>query len=147
FRHTKIICTLGPSSDTSQAIARLAAAGMNIARLNMSHGDHRSHLMVIRRIKSLNKKLNHPVSILVDLQGPEIRTGERSEVLHLEVGQSISITVMPEDDPEEHTVYVNYHNLVDDLKVGDKVTVDNGMINLEVLEKEETRLRCRVLDG
>jgi pyruvate kinase len=147
FRHTKIICTLGPSSDTSQVIAQLAAAGMNIARLNMSHGDHRSHLMAIRRIKSLNKKLNHPVSILVDLQGPEIRTGERTEVLHLEVGQSVSVTVMPVDDPEEHTVYVNYHNLVDDLKVGDKVTVDNGMINLEVLDKEETRLRCRVLDG
>lgn len=147
FRHTKIICTLGPSSESSQTIAKLASAGMNIARLNMSHGDHKSHLMLMRRIKSLNKKLNHPVSILVDLQGPEIRTGERSEVLHLDVGQTVSITVMPMDDPEEHTVYVSYLNLVDDVKVGDKVTVDNGMINLEVLSKDDARLQCRVLDG
>jgi pyruvate kinase len=147
FRLTKIICTLGPSSDSSEMIAQLAKAGMNIARLNMSHGDHKSHLMVMRRIKSLNKSLNHPVSILIDLQGPEIRTGERSTALHLAPGQLVSITVMPEDDPEEHTVYVNYRNLVDDLDVGAKLTVDNGMINLEVLAKEETRLRCRVLDG
>jgi pyruvate kinase len=147
FRHTKIVCTLGPASDSSAVIAQLATAGMNIARLNMSHGDHKSHLMVMRRIKSLNTKLNHPVSILVDLQGPEIRTGERGEPLHLAVGQTVSITVMPEDDPEEHTVYVNYKNLVDDLKVGDKLTVDNGMINLEVLDKDAARLRCRVLDG
>lgn len=147
FRHTKIVCTIGPASDSSAAIVQLAKAGMNIARLNMSHGDHKSHLMVMRRIKSLNTKLNHPVSILVDLQGPEIRTGERDKVLHLAVGQTVSITVAPEADPEEHTVYVNYRNLVDDLKVGDRVTVDNGLINLEVLEKEAIRLRCRVLDG
>ena len=147
FRHTKIVCTLGPSSSSSDAIAELAKAGMNVARLNFSHGDHKSHLMVMRRIKSLNKSLNHPVSILVDLQGPEIRTGERAKVLQLHPGQTLSITVMPEDDPEEHSVFVNYKSLVDDLKVGDKVTVDNGMINLEVLAKEEFRLRCRVLDG
>ena len=147
FRHTKIVCTLGPASDSSSAIAQLANAGMNIARLNMSHGNHRSHQMVVNRIKSLNKKLNHPVSILVDLQGPEIRTGERARTLHLEVGQTVSITVTPEDDPEEHTVYVNYHNLVDDLRVGDKLTVDNGLINLQVLEKHAARLSCRVLDG
>ena len=147
FRHTKIVCTLGPASDSSQAIGQLATAGMNIARLNMSHGDHRSHLMVLRRIKSLNTRLNHPISILVDLQGPEIRTGERMDALHLEVGQKVSITVMPEDDPEEHTVYVNYKSIVDDVVVGDKVTVDNGMINLEVLEKAEGRLRCKVIDG
>jgi len=120
---------------------------MNIARLNMSHGDHASHLMVMRRIKSLNKKLNHPIAILMDLQGPEIRTGELDESLHLEVGQSFSFTVLPDSDPEEHSVFVNYADLVNDLKIGDRVTVDNGLINLEVLEKDHGRLTCRVLDG
>ncbi len=147
FRHTKIICTLGPASSSSRVIGQLARTGMNIARLNMSHGDHKSHLMAIRRIKSLNTKLNHPISILLDLQGPEIRTGELKESLHLKPGEVMSFTVLPDEDPEERSVFVNYSALVDDLKVGDKVTVDNGLINLEVLESEHGRLRCRVLDG
>ncbi len=120
---------------------------MNVARLNMSHGNRDSHLMTMRRIKSLNKKLKYPVSILMDLQGPEIRTGEVADTLHLEVGQIFSFTVMPGQDPEEHTVYVNYESLVTDLKVGDNVTLDNGLINLEVLEKSDVKLKCRVIDG
>jgi pyruvate kinase len=147
FRHTKIICTLGPASDSSDRIAQLAGAGMNIARLNMSHGSRDSHLMVIRRIKGLNKKLNHPVSILLDLQGPEIRTGELTQSLDLHVGDVFSLTVVPGQDLEEHSVFVNYQELVDHLKVGDKVTVDNGLINLDVLEVSHSHLRCRVIDG
>src|SRR5580765_4632373 len=83
FRHTKIICTIGPACDTSHTLKRMASAGMNVARLNFSHGDHESHLMAVRRIKSLNQKLNHPISILVDLQGPEIRTGELHNAIEL----------------------------------------------------------------
>jgi pyruvate kinase len=147
FRHTKIICTLGPASDSSTAIAELAGAGMNLARLNMSHGDHDSHVMVVRRIKSLNKKLNHPVSILMDLQGPEIRTGEIQDKLDLKVGDVFSFTVVPDANLEEQSVHVNYENLVGDLKVGNRVTVDNGLINLDVLEVSAHRLRCRVVDG
>lgn len=147
FRHTKIVCTMGPASDSSKMIEELATAGMNIARLNMSHGNHASALMTMRRIKSLNKKLNHPVAILMDLQGPEIRTGEVEDKLHLEVGQIFNFTVLPDADPEEHTVYVNYESLVTDLEAGDRVTVDNGLINLEVVETSEVTLRCRVVDG
>src|ERR1700733_11710519 len=94
FRLTKIVCTLGPASASSDMIAKLATAGMNVARLNMSHGDHASHLMSIRRIRSLNRTLNHPVAILLDLKGPEIRTGERREHLHLAVGEVYTVTVM-----------------------------------------------------
>ncbi len=147
FRHTKILCTLGPASDTSSAIDGLAKAGMNIARLNMSHGDHESHLMVIRRIKSLNTKLNHPISILLDLQGPEIRTGVISESLDLKVGETITLTVSPSVDPEIKSVQVNYDDLVTDLHPGDRVTVDNGLINLEVLRIKDRQLECLVLDG
>lgn len=147
FRHTKIICTLGPASATSQMIKHMAQAGMNVARLNMSHGDLDSHLMSVRRIKSLNQKLNHPISTLVDLRGPEIRTGEIKDTLDLAVGEIISLTVSPAEDPEEKSVHVEYASLVRDLKLGDKVTVDNGLINLEVLEVKEHKLKCRVLDG
>ncbi len=147
FRHTKIICTLGPASESSEQIEAMAKAGMNLARLNMSHGNHDSHLMAIRRIKSLNRKLNHPVSLLMDLQGPEIRTGEVGQSLDLRVGEKISLSVSPEEDPEQKSVHINYKDLVDHLSPGDKVTVDNGLINLEVLEIKGRNLDCLVLDG
>ncbi|MCB1173097.1 MAG: pyruvate kinase, partial [Leptospiraceae bacterium] len=146
FRQTKIVCTIGPATESSEVIGQLARAGMNVARLNMSHGDHKSHLKVIRRIKNLNKKLNHPVAILMDLQGPEIRTGELKENLNLGVGEIFYVTVAP-DDTEERSVHVNYEHLINDLKIGDRITVDSGLINLEVLEQHEHRLRCRVLEG
>lgn len=147
FRRTKIIATVGPASAASETLGRMAKAGMNLARLNMSHGNQAGHLEVIKRIKNLNKKMNHPISILMDLQGPEIRTGELKENLNLKVGEIVSITVTPDEDPEEKSVHVNYQDMITDLKPGQRVTVDNGLINLEVLEANERRLRCRVLEG
>jgi pyruvate kinase len=147
FRHTKIVCTIGPASDSSRMIQKLATAGMNIARINMSHGTHKSALMIVRRIQSLNRSLNHPVSILLDTMGPEIRTGEIPANIDLKVGEIFSFTVLTGENPEEKSVHVNYADLVKDLKVGNKVTVDNGLINLEVLDISEGKLRCRVLDG
>ena len=120
---------------------------MNVARINMSHGTHKSALMIVRRIQSLNRSLNHPVSILLDTMGPEIRTGEIATNIDLKVGEIFSFTVLTNENPEEKSVHVNYADLVKDLKVGNKVTVDNGLINLEVLDISEGRLRCRVLDG
>ena len=147
FRQTKIVCTLGPASSTPEQIEQLAAAGMNIARLNMSHGDHASHLQVIRVVQKLNERLHHPVALLLDLQGPAIRTGDRLGQLSLEVGQEFHVTVGPTENPEERTIHVDYQDMVHQLKVGDRITVDNGLINLEVLEVRERDLRCRVLDG
>ncbi len=145
-RLTKIVCTIGPATRSSSLLTALAGAGMNVARLNMSHGDHASHLQVIRNLKSLSKKLPHPVSILMDLQGPEIRTGELAQSLDLSPGDVFYFTVLA-DDAEERSVHVNYRDMVSDLTVGERVTVDNGLINLEVLEVLEDRLKCRVLDG
>jgi pyruvate kinase len=147
FRLTKIICTLGPASASSAMIEKLAKAGMNVARLNMSHGDHASHLLSIRRIRSLNRTLNHPVATLLDLKGPEIRTGERRVSLNLVVGEIYTVTVMPTADVEEKSIHIDYKDMVSHLKVGSRITVDNGLINLEVLEVRQHDLRCRVLDG
>ncbi|MCB1167456.1 MAG: pyruvate kinase [Leptospiraceae bacterium] len=147
FRLTKIICTIGPATSSSETMARLARAGMNVARLNMSHGSHESHGQVIRQIKNLNKKLNHPIALLMDLQGPEIRTGELPESMNMNVGDIFTFTVTPATDAEQQTVHVNYRDLARDLHPGDRITVDNGLINLEVLSIEEGRLQCRVLEG
>jgi len=147
FRQTKIICTLGPSSDSAERIEQLARAGMNVARLNMSHGDHDSHRRTIRHIRRLGLRLNHPIAVLMDLQGPAIRTGERRGNLELGVGEEFSVSVASTEDPEEKSIHVDYEDMVHQLKVGDRITVDNGLINLEVLEVRSRDLRCRVLDG
>jgi pyruvate kinase len=147
FRHTKIVCTIGPATDSSRMIQKLAQSGMNIARLNMSHGSHKSALMIVRRIQSLNRSMNHPISILLDTMGPEIRTGELKTNIDLKVGEIFSFTVLTNENPEEKSVHVNYQDMVKDLKIGSKVTVDNGLINLEVLDVTEGKLRCKVLDG
>jgi pyruvate kinase len=147
FRLTKIICTLGPASSSSEMIERLAKAGMNVARLNMSHGDHESHLLGIRRIRSLNRELNHPIALMLDLQGPEIRTGVREDSIQLKVGEEYWITVSPQENAEEKSIHIDYKDMVQQLKVGDRITVDNGLINLEVLQIREHSLLCRVLDG
>lgn len=147
FRHTKIVCTLGPACASEEVLREMAAAGMNIARFNMSHGNHESHGKMIETIKKLNKELNHPIALLLDTQGPEIRTGEREHPLTLNPGEEVTLTVSPEENTEERSVFVNYRDIVTDLKVGDRVTVDNGIINLEVLEVLGSKLRCKVLDG
>jgi pyruvate kinase len=146
-RKTKIICTIGPSTSDSAMLKSLAHAGMNIARLNMSHGDHESHGLVIKKLKNLSRELPHPIAILLDTQGPEIRTGEVSTELDLKIGEIFKFHIIPGIESEEKSIFVNYRDIVKDLNIGDKVTVDNGLINLKVIEVTSHELICEVLDG
>ncbi|MDH3644706.1 MAG: pyruvate kinase, partial [Gammaproteobacteria bacterium] len=145
-RRTKIICTIGPATASFPKLQGLQAAGMNIVRINMSHADHASATKVINWIKTLNRKVQYPVATLLDTQGPEIRTGEMNEPMDLNTGDVVTVSVLP-DDVERSSIHINYLELVDVLQVGNRMTVDNGLINFEVLEKEGSRLVCRVLDG
>ena len=147
MRQTKIICTIGPATDSIDMLEKLANAGMNVARLNMSHGHHESHAKIIQSIHQLNKKLNHPIAILLDTQGPEIRTGDMVNDLHLEEGDTISIVARGAEDVESSSIHINYDDLINDVDVGDTITVDNGLINLEVLNKQERVLQVKVIDG
>ena len=147
MRKTKIICTIGPATESADMLDKLAAAGMNLARLNLSHGDHASHGLVIRRIQELNARREHPVAILVDTQGPEIRTGDLAQDLNLHDGDEITVVPLGETDVETTSIQVNYADLITDVGVGDKITLDNGLINLEVLSKGKRAMRCRVTDG
>jgi pyruvate kinase len=145
-RRTKIICTIGPATANYPMLEQLQAAGMNIVRLNMSHADHASALEIINWIRTLNRKVKYPVAILLDTQGPEIRTGEINEPMDLSTGDVVTISVLPED-VERSSIHVNYRELVDVLEVGNRMTVDNGLLNFEVLEKKGQQLVCRVIDG
>jgi len=128
-------------------LEKLAAAGMDIVRLNMSHGEHESAARVIKHIKTLNRKVTYPIAILLDTQGPEIRTGDIADDLELKNGSVISISVR-DTRVEESSIHINYGELLDAVAVGDRITVDNGIINLKVLQKNENgTMQCKVIDG
>ncbi|MDQ1291995.1 MAG: pyruvate kinase, partial [Nitrospirota bacterium] len=147
MQKTRIICTIGPATESYEMLHKLYEAGMSIARLNMSHGDHESHAKVIQHIKTLNRKVKFPIPILLDTQGPEIRTGDLSNELDLRQGDIVSVTTRGPMNVEESSIHINYADLLEAVNVGDRITVDNGLINFEVLEKHERHMQCRVLDG
>ena len=146
-KRTKIICTIGPSTLSYSCIKKLYEAGMNVARLNMSHSDHKNAKKIIERIKKLNKSLKVPVGILLDTQGPEIRTGDTSQVVNLEPGQLVSFTIRDEVDVETTSIRVHYDELIESVNVGTLISLDNGLLNFKVLKKSKNELECKVLDG
>ncbi len=147
IRRTKIICTIGPATANYPTLEKLYHAGMNCVRLNMSHSDHASALKIINWIKTLNRKVEHPIPILLDTQGPEIRTGVLEQPMELTAGEIVTLTVRDADLVETKSIKVNYDEIVDVVDVGRIVTVDNGLLNFEVLEKDQNQLTCKVVDG
>ena len=111
---TKIVCTIGPSSDSPEILEELAEAGMNIARLNFSHGTHNSHKKIIKQIHELNRSRQFPIAILLDTQGPEIRTGNETSDL---ISKDITVSCPPFKE-NEGNIHVNYEALKIDLKPG-----------------------------
>ena len=147
FKRTKVICTIGPATQSYSSLKKLKEAGMDVIRINMSHSDHKFAKKVIERTKKLNDTLSSPVGILLDTQGPEIRTGETSQIIDLKPGEKVAITVRDETDVEFSSIHVNYEDLISKVNVGDLISVDNGLMNFEVLQKEEALLHCKVLHG
>ncbi|HEU5078139.1 MAG TPA: pyruvate kinase [Opitutaceae bacterium] len=148
FRRTKIIFTLGPATESEEMLEKLFRAGADVVRLNMAHAKHDWTRQVIRRIRDVSKKLNREVAIMMDIKGPEIRTGDVAAPIELKPGEIFDFTVRATSGPaseEIRSVDVNYKDLAKDINVGDTVLVDNGLIQLEVLEKKESHIRCRVL--
>jgi pyruvate kinase len=149
YRRTKIIATLGPATESEPALTRLIESGADVIRLNMAHAKHDWTRTVIRRIRSISKKVGREVAVMMDIKGPEIRTGDVDVPIELRPGEIFDFTVKPgaeRDNSEEiRSVDVNYQNLVNDIKVGDIVLVDNGLIRLEVRGKSAAHIRCCVL--
>jgi pyruvate kinase len=145
LRRTKIIATLGPATDSAEMIAKLIAAGVNLFRLNMSHAPHDWVRRVVQDIRAASAERTLFVGILMDTQGPAIRTGDLSVPLNLEPGQKFTLTVRGERSEEEHSVDVNYANFVNDISVGDVVLLDNGAIEMKVLAKSGNKVECEVL--
>src|SRR5436190_6024786 len=145
MRHTKIIATLGPATDSPEMLGKLIDAGVNVFRLNMSHAPHDWVRRVVKDIRSAAAAREVFVGIMMDTQGPAIRTGDLSVPLDLKPGQKFTLTVLGERSEEEHSVDVNYANFVNDISVGDTVLVDNGAIQMKVLAKDGNKVHCEVL--
>lgn len=146
LRKTKIICTIGPSTSSHEMLMSMYEAGMNVVRINMSHGSHDTHKKVIKSIKSINKKIKDAIPVLLDLQGPEIRTGALQNDLQLKEGDIITVSVRPED-VERSSFSIDYKDLINTVKEGEMITVDNGLINLEILKKDQSTMQCKVIHG
>lgn len=145
MRKTKIIATLGPATQTPEMLRALIDAGVDCFRLNMSHAPHDWVRQIVPRIRVVSKEAGKIVAILMDTQGPAIRTGDLSTKLDLKPGDIFEFTVRGERSEEEFSVDVNYDGLVEDIAVGDTVLVDNGVIHMRVLSKSGNKLRCEVL--
>ncbi len=145
MRKTKIIATLGPATDSPEMLGQMIDAGMNIARLNMSHAKHDWVRRVVKDIRELAAARDVSVGILMDTQGPAIRTGDLKTALDLKPGQKFTLTVRGEKSEEESSVDVNYENFVNDISVGNVVLLDNGEIQMKVLKKFANKIECEVL--
>ncbi len=147
MRKTKIVCTVGPACSDEETLTRMCLAGMNVARLNFSHGTHEQHLKIINTIKKIRESLDLPIGILLDTKGPEyrIRTFRNGSVT-LNDGDTFSLTV--EDIVgDESRVSVSYAGMINDLAVGDRVLINNGLVVLEVQDLTDTDAVCTVLAG
>ncbi len=147
MRKTKIICTIGPASESDEMLRKLMLSGMNAARLNFSHGSHAEHLKKIEKIKKLREELSMHVAILLDTKGPEIRTGKFAlPEIELKDGQKFTLTTRDILGTAE-ICSVSYKELPKDLKAGDKVLIDDGLLQLTVDEVSGTDIVCTVENG
>jgi pyruvate kinase len=145
MRKTKIICTLGPATENTEILRQLIRKGSDVFRLNMSHASHDWVRNIVPRIRMLAQKAGRPIALLLDTQGPAIRTGDLKANLHLKPGDILEFTVCGAKSKERYSVDVNYAGFADDVTVGNTILVDNGLIKLLVLDKGRNRVRCKVL--
>jgi pyruvate kinase len=145
---TKIVGTLGPSSTSREAIRGLVEAGLNVARINFSHGTHEQHAERVRVVREVAAELGRHVAILGDLQGPRIRIGDLPASIQLEAGEDLQL--LPEDEPHDvakRELPVTYELLADDVNPGDRILINDGLIELVVLDVEGRRVHARVVHG
>ena len=161
MRRTKIVCTMGPNTNSRDLMKKLIETGMDVARFNFSHGDHDEQKMRMDMLKELRKELKTPVAILLDTKGPEIRTGvlKDGKKVNLVTGQTFTLTT-DEIMGDAKRVSITYKNLPEDVKPGDRILIDDGLIGMEVKEIKVTSgakadkdgnkpkdIICQVLNG
>ena len=148
MKKTKIICTMGPNTNDKNIMMELAKNGMNVARFNFSHGDYNEHMERLELLKEVRKELDIPVAALLDTKGPEIRTGllKDGKKVTLKDGQTFTLTTR-EVVGDDHIGHINYSGLNEDVAAGNKILIDDGLIELDVVEVKGTDIVCKVANG
>ena len=147
MRKTKIVCTIGPASDSEEVLIGLCKAGMNVARLNFSHGTHADHQRRIDLIKKVRSDLNMPIAIMLDTKGPEYRIKTfKNDKINLKDGDKFIFTAR-DVEGDEGIVSISYDNLPNELEIGDRVLLNNGLLTFEVENIKDTDIECRVVVG
>lgn len=147
MRKSKIVCTIGPASESLENIKKLILAGMNVARLNFSHGDFEEHGARIQTIRQASKELGKTVAILLDTKGPEIRTG-KMEVEPIELVQDDYLTLTTEEIlGTQERISITYSELPNDVQVGSTILIDDGLIGLTVVDIQGTEIKTRIVNG
>jgi pyruvate kinase len=144
YRHTKIIATVGPATESREMLAKMILAGVDVIRLNMAHGSGEWVTDLVTRIREVSADVERHIAVMMDVKGPEIRTAPVAEAFDLKVGEMFEFHTSSAT-AGMRSVGVNYPGLPQDVRVGATVLVDSGLIRMEVLEKDETHVRCRVL--
>ena len=148
MKKTKIVCTMGPNTNDKNIMLELAKNGMDVARFNFSHGDYAEHQSRLEILKEVRKELDRPVAALLDTKGPEIRTGvlKDGKKVSLKEGQTFTLTTR-EIIGDETITHINYSGLNEDVAAGNKILIDDGLIELEVEKVEGTEIVCTVING
>ncbi len=148
IHHTKIVATIGPASDSPEVLRKLLLAGMNVARLNFSHGKYEDHAERIQRLRSASEELGLPLMLLQDLQGPKIRVGDLpAEGIQLNPGESLTLVPVEEDQGQANTVGIDYPYVAEEAEPGTQVLLDDGLLELRVEKVEGKAVQCQVVKG
>ncbi len=145
---TKIVATLGPASNSPEVIKQLVEAGMNVARLNFSHGSYEDHAHTVSLLRSIEKELDTPVTILQDLQGPKIRVGKLPDgAISLTQGKNITLVPLGQENQEPDTVGIDYPYLAEEVKPAAQVLLDDGRLELRVESVSGNKVKCTIIEG
>lgn len=148
MRKTKIICTMGPNADNREVMKKLVENGMNIARFNFSHGTHEEQKERMDLLKSVRDEVGRPVAILLDTKGPEIRTGVLKDGKKVMLSEGDKFVLTTEQIVgDEHKVSITYDGLIEDVEIGKRILIDDGLIELEVKGIHDTEITCTILNG
>ncbi len=147
MRKTKIVCTMGPATESEDVIRDLILAGMDVARINFSHGTHEEALKKINMIKKVREELDAPVAILLDTKGPEIRIKDfKNGSAELKEGQKFTLCTDDVEGDETH-VSITYPDLPKDVRTGTRILIDDGLIEMEVVSIKSGKIVCEVKNG
>lgn len=145
-RKTKMVCTIGPKTCDYDSLLKLAKGGMNVVRMNMSHGTHEWHQAVIDNVKKIRSEQGYNLALMIDTKGPEVRTSDIAKPIELKTGDKLTITIEKLAEYPANTISINYDDFVNDVEVNDYVLIDSGLITLQVISKSKNEVVLESLD-